>query len=101
MSALVGIIKVSFLKEMFIGLVLHTDIPLKKGVMCNTGTIKSVLRFMLEWFWVVRDKMRIFLNLKYYVKHSELGPYCTTFTETDESTSLKTGLVVPPEKFLY
>jgi len=48
MSALVGIIKVSFLKEMFIGLVLHTDIPLKKGVMCNTGTIKSVLRFMLE-----------------------------------------------------
>jgi hypothetical protein len=47
MSALVAIIKVSFLKEIFIGLVLHTVIHLKKGVMCNTGTIKSVLRFKL------------------------------------------------------
>lgn len=43
----------------------------------------------------------VVLRLKCYVKRSELGPYCTTFTETGESTSLKTDLAVPPEKFLY
>jgi len=41
------------------------------------------------------------LRLKYYVKRSESGPYCTIFTETGENASLKTGLAVPPEKFLY
>jgi len=41
------------------------------------------------------------LRLKYYVKRSESDPCCTTFTETDESTSIKTGLAGPPEKFLY
>jgi len=41
------------------------------------------------------------LRLKYYVKRFESGPYCTTVTETGESTSLKTVLAVPSEKFLY
>jgi len=40
-------------------------------------------------------------NHEDYAKRSDSGPYCTNFTETGESTSLKTGLAVPPEKFLY
>jgi hypothetical protein len=46
--------------------------------------------------------MRIFvLRQKYYVKHSEFGPCCTTVFANGERISLKIGLTMLPEKFLY